>query len=173
MFEKGKCYKDPDDGEVVRVLGPQAADGDWSIEVLWPGTKAPPEDRTIGARRYRTLGPRWQRVPDPTPAVIDDEDAPVTEQEIADLEARVIDRWRTVKREHVEQLLALVKRQRSLPVLPTCGWCSEATDVHGSATFCAVAPTQHATTEISREAAPPDWCHLRKRTKPSFESTPA
>lgn len=86
----GACYRDPSEGEVVRAL---RVDRDGLVLVRrvgddWPGCVCERfEDLRFG---------HWERVPDPTPAVIDDEtdhereaDASFALQEVARLRAQI------------------------------------------------------------------------------------
>lgn len=88
----------------------------------------------------------------------------MTEQEIADLEKRVADSWRTVKRGEVLTMLGEVRRLRTLPVVPSCGWCGHcATDADApTQTFCDLDTESRS---IWADEPPPDWCHLRARSE--------
>lgn len=65
-IEAGACYRDPKDGEIVRALRPSPHyQHGWLCQPLSGVYRGQ-------AEVYRALL-NWQRVPDPTPAVIDDE----------------------------------------------------------------------------------------------------
>lgn len=67
-IEAGACYRDPKDGEIVRALRPSPHyQHGWLCQPLSGVYRGQ-------AEVYRALL-NWQRVPDPTPAVIDDEPA--------------------------------------------------------------------------------------------------
>lgn len=69
-IEVGACYLNPQDREVVRALDSEGSWGmGWGCEVLLSVRAYAPE----GTRVSRNLR-GWQRVPDPTPAVVDSTD---------------------------------------------------------------------------------------------------
>jgi hypothetical protein len=69
-IEEGYCYRDPDDGEIARVLGPADGPG-WRTRTLVAGKSG----LDVGAEFSGRILHGWARVPDPTLAVIviDDE----------------------------------------------------------------------------------------------------
>jgi hypothetical protein len=65
----GACYRDPEDGEVVRALEEiDASSVRWRCVVLVGGWA-----EYAGIVTHRELDARWARVPDPTPAIAEDE----------------------------------------------------------------------------------------------------
>ena len=68
-IEVGACYRDPGDGEIARVLEPADGPG-WRVRTLVVGSSG----LAVGAEFHRDLR-GWERVPDPTPALVEDETA--------------------------------------------------------------------------------------------------
>ena len=69
LIEVGACYRDPSDGEVVRVIGRGGTRVLWECMVLASGRGS---SRAVGEVVWRSHDELDERVPDPTPAVIDD-----------------------------------------------------------------------------------------------------
>jgi hypothetical protein len=70
----GACYRDKRDGEVVRVTSP-VANGWYECTVVVPVPSVVGDPR--GTRVERDVGTyAWTRIPDPTPAIADDDDVP-------------------------------------------------------------------------------------------------
>lgn len=76
----GACYRDPTDGEIVRAIAVEP-DGWWHCVTVRPGRSS----GCVGNDIVCALS-TWERVPDPMPAVIGDEDT------LAELEAWIVER---------------------------------------------------------------------------------
>ena len=99
----------------------------------------------------------------------------MTEEELAAIEALSTKRhvegaFCVATRRTVDQLVAEVRRLRSLPVIETCGACPVSASIaesfgpdgeeRGSAPVCGMADDLRTT---DHDAAPPDWCPLRSQ----------
>lgn len=76
-IEIGACYRDPSDGEVVRPVeryDNDDHDGRWSVIVVVTVGYQRAGERAV---RQMEHGVEWERVTDPTPAVIDDAEPPL------------------------------------------------------------------------------------------------
>ena len=100
-IEVGACYRNPGDGEIARVLEPADGPG-WRVRTLVVGSSG----LAVGAEFHRDLR-GWERVPDPTPALVEDETA--RQARVDALEAaRVVERRARL----LEQLRASGRRKR-------------------------------------------------------------
>lgn len=70
-IEIGACYRDARDGEIVRVLGPEQRLLGFPAVVLKAGESAG-HGGQVGARVWRDRDALTERVPDPTPAIVED-----------------------------------------------------------------------------------------------------
>lgn len=88
-IEAGACYRDPSDGEIVRALSARRHTT-WLCRVVASGVDANTRS-DVGSEGPRSLR-GWERVPDPTPAVVDGEPAhdEAARQERIDATARAL-----------------------------------------------------------------------------------
>lgn len=86
----GACYRDLRDGEIVRVVGPEQDLLGFPAVVLKAG-KCAGYCAQVGARVWRDREALAERVPDPTPAAIDDGERPLA----GEMTLRQVEAWRT------------------------------------------------------------------------------